>query len=37
MGSEERKRLRDALRACCKQDTLTMLQLLKILYEHSRD
>ena len=30
-GSEERKRLRDALLAYCKQDTLAMLRLLEVL------
>ena len=34
-GSEERKRLRDALLAYCKQDTLAMAKLLGVLYEHS--
>jgi hypothetical protein len=37
MGSEERKRLRGALRAYCKQDTLAMAKLLEALYEHARD
>ena len=37
VGSEERKRLRDALRAYCKQDTLAMVRLLEVLSEHARD
>jgi CRISPR/Cas system-associated exonuclease Cas4 (RecB family) len=36
-GSEERKKLRDALVAYCKQDTLAMLRLLEVLYGHTRD
>jgi hypothetical protein len=36
-GSEERKRLRDALLAYCKQDTLAMAKLLEVHYEHIRD
>ena len=36
-GSEERKRLKDALRAYCKQDTLAMAKVLEVLYEHTRD
>jgi len=36
-GSEERKRLRDALLAYCKQDTLAMAKLLEVLCEHTRD
>jgi hypothetical protein len=31
VGSEERKRLRDALLAYCKQDTLAMVRLLEVL------
>jgi len=31
VGSEERKRLRDALLAYCKQDTLAMVRLLEAL------
>jgi hypothetical protein len=34
-GSEERTRLRDALLAYCKQDTLAMVKLLEVLYAHS--
>jgi len=30
-GSEERKRLRDALLAYCKQDTLAMVRMLEVL------
>jgi len=37
VGSEESKRLRDALLACCKQDTLAMAKLLEVLYEHTDD
>jgi hypothetical protein len=36
-GSEERKRLRNALLAYCKQDTLAMVRLLEVSYEHARD
>ena len=35
--SEERKRLRDALLAYCRQDTLAMAKLLEVLYEHTCD
>ena len=35
--SEERKRLREALLACSKQDTLAMVRPLKVLYERPRD
>ena len=35
--SEERKRLKKALLAYRKQDTLTIVRLLKVLYEHTRD
>jgi hypothetical protein len=31
VGSEERKRLKDALLAYCKQDTLAMARLLEVL------
>jgi hypothetical protein len=34
-GSEERKRLRGALLAYCKQDTLAMARLIKTLCEHA--
>jgi hypothetical protein len=37
VGSEERKRLRGALLAYCKQDTLAMAKVLEVLYEHTRD
>jgi hypothetical protein len=37
VGSEERRRLRDALLAYCKQDTLGMAKLPEVLYEHTRD
>ena len=37
VGSEERKRLRGALLAYCKQDTLAMAKLLEVLCEHTRD
>jgi hypothetical protein len=37
MGREERRRLRDALLAYCKQDTLAMAKLLEVLYEDTRD
>ena len=36
-GSEERKTLRDALRAYCKQDMLAMVRLLEALSERTRD
>jgi hypothetical protein len=36
-GSEERGRLRDALLAYCKQDTLAVAKLPEVLYEHTRD
>ena len=36
-GTEERKRLRDALLAHCKQDTLAMAKLVEVFYEHARD
>jgi hypothetical protein len=36
-GSEERKRLKEAPPAYCKQDTLAMVSLLEALYEHTRD
>ena len=35
--SEERRRLRDAPLAYCRQDTLAMAKLLEALYEHTRD
>jgi hypothetical protein len=34
-GSEERRRLRDALLAYCKQDTLAMVKLLEVLCQQS--
>jgi len=34
-GSAERRRLTDALMAYCKQDTLAMVKLLEVLYNHS--
>jgi hypothetical protein len=37
VGSEERRRLREALLAYCRQDTLAMAKLLEVLYEHTRD
>ena len=36
-GSKKKKRLRDALLAYCKQDTLAMVRLLEVLYERTRD
>jgi len=36
-GIEERRRLREALLAYCRQDTLAMAKLLEVLYEHARD
>jgi hypothetical protein len=35
--SEERRKLREALLAYCRQDTLAMAKLLDVLYEHTRD
>ena len=35
VGTEERARLRNALLAYCKQDTLAMVKLLEVLYQHS--
>jgi len=35
VASEERRRLRDALLAYCRQDTLAMVKLLEVLYKHS--
>ena len=37
VGTEERRRLREALLAYCRQDTLAMAKLLEVLYEHTRD
>jgi hypothetical protein len=37
MGGGERKRLKDALRAYCKQDTLAMAKLLEVFCEHTHD
>jgi len=37
VGSEERRRLREALLAYCRQDTLAMSKLLGFLYEYTRD
>jgi hypothetical protein len=34
-GGEERQELRNALLAYCKQDTLAMVKLLEVLYEHT--
>jgi hypothetical protein len=36
-GSEQRRRLRDAVLAYCKQDTLAMAKLLEVLYGYTRD
>jgi hypothetical protein len=37
VGSEERRWLREALLAYCRQDTLAMARVLEVLYEHTRD
>jgi hypothetical protein len=37
VGSEERKSLRCALLAYCKQGTLAMAKVVEVLYEHTRD